>query len=578
MMSASMERIREESLWFSTADRPLFGRLTIPKGNSAFGGVLLAPPIGRESRQARRALRSLAHYLAIDGYASLRYDHFGTGDSSGSLESDEFDHAWIEGVDQGVLLLRSLGIASISAVGMRMGATIVGTAAATYDLGLSSFVMWDPCESGQSYTREINALGALRQNVITDDSGAPTKMLEYPLSDAATNRIKRFTLLEPPSRPTAGRVLVVVRVDRAISQKFRARWSTEEVAWTTNSEQGPMLEAQLPSTVQPTATIADIRAWLTRNKSASLTLADTPRTRDAIVMKGSNAFPVKESVVELGPHGLFGVVSEPEDGPRGPLIVMVNGVNEDHVGPARLWVELSRQWAGLGLRCLRFDPYESGESPWLSNELQADNGPRPQDVRDAVGALNPSISSDAVLIGFCNGARLALEVSLELKTRGVCAINPQVGTGVFLHVDRLETSDRDSVRPLVRRADNLRDKYQWADKLIHRILDRLVKSEIGNRAWLGALKLSSACPPRVRSALAESDTDALLIISPEDLSTFRRIPIIGRVLRRREASSENYRVEIIPELDHAFLSVLGRSRAVAILSQHIIERFTETAD
>jgi pimeloyl-ACP methyl ester carboxylesterase len=128
--------VDEESLWLGTTDRPLFGRLTTPVGDTSKGGVLLSPPIGRESRLARRALRTLAIYLAVDGYVSLRFDHFGTGDSSGSLDDDDFDQAWVEGVGQGVALLRSLGSNSVSAVGMRMGATILGKAASTYDLGL----------------------------------------------------------------------------------------------------------------------------------------------------------------------------------------------------------------------------------------------------------------------------------------------------------------------------------------------------------------------------------------------------------------------------------------------------------
>src|SRR5271154_7542984 len=107
MMLESTERIREESIWFGNEDRALFGRLTLPGDNEVRGGVALSPPIGRESRLARRALRTLAIYLAFDGYASLRFDHFGTGDSSGSLDGSDFPRAWVEGVEQGVALLRS---------------------------------------------------------------------------------------------------------------------------------------------------------------------------------------------------------------------------------------------------------------------------------------------------------------------------------------------------------------------------------------------------------------------------------------------------------------------------------------
>ena len=91
------------------------------------------------------------------------------------MDDTGFDQAWTEGVDQGVALLRSLGITSVSAVGMRMGATIVGTAASTFDLGLLSFAMWDPCESGRSYVRELVALGALGPDVIETGSDEPVE-------------------------------------------------------------------------------------------------------------------------------------------------------------------------------------------------------------------------------------------------------------------------------------------------------------------------------------------------------------------------------------------------------------------
>jgi pimeloyl-ACP methyl ester carboxylesterase len=575
LTALTQEQVHEESLWFGSADRPLFGRLTTPAGETALGGVLLSPPIGRESRQARRAMRSLALRLANEGYVTLRYDHFGTGDSSGTMDDDEFDETWIEGVDHGVALLRSFGVTSVSAVGMRMGATIVGTAAAAYDLGLTSFVMWDPCESGRKYARELNALGALRRKVITDDKGEPTRMLEYPLSEGAVGRLNRFSLIEPSTRSPADRVLIVARDDRPVSSKFRARWEQEGVEWLSNSDQGPMLETELPTMVEPTSTIIQIQSWLTAAKSQPVALSRPPSSREAIVMKGSNAFPVRESIVELGSQKLFGIVSEPSDGAHGPLIVLVNGIMEDHVGPARLWVELSRRWAGLGLRCVRFDVSDCGESPRLvgAADSSALIDTRPQDVGDAVRALNPESPTDSVLIGYCNGAQLSLEVALELKTRGVCAINPQLGTGVFLHVDRLEESDRESIRSFPQRVESLFSNHQWVDKMIRTPWRAVLASKSGGNLVFGFLRLASVCPPKVRSAFAKNGTETLLLLSPEDLSSLLRVPVIGALLRRRQASTENFHVEIVPELDHAFLSVLGRSRAVALLDQHIVETF-----
>ena len=37
--------------------------------------------------------------------------------------------------------------------------------------------------------------------------------------------------------------------------------------------------------------------------------------------------------------------------------------------------------------------------------------------------------------------------------------------------------------------------------------------------------------------------------------------------------SEHFRVEIVPGMDHDFLSDVGRARALAILERHVLEMF-----
>jgi pimeloyl-ACP methyl ester carboxylesterase len=509
---------------------------------------------------ARRALRSLAISLTTDGFVTLRFDHFGTGDSGGSLDDDELDRAWMEGIDQGVALLRSLGVPSVSAVGMRLGATIVGAAAAKYDLGLSSFVMWDPCETGRSYVRELAALGALHRDIVSTVLDESTEMLEYALSDKAAGQVSRLTLIEPTSHDVAERTLVVARDDRPISRKFRARWESTNVEWSTTSEQGPMLEAELPSSVQPDSTVAQIEDWLTSSASPLTPFSRGSHSREAIVIEGSNSLPVRESVVELGFRKMFAIVTEPVGEVRGPLMVMVNGVNEDHIGPARLWVELSRRWASWGLRCVRFDLSELGESPWLPTEPERPvwDRSRPQDIGDAVRALSDTNPADSVLVGYCSGAPLAIVVAQRLKSRGVCAINPQVGAGVFRNVGRVRKSESEPVQTFVRRIENLLIRHRWVDQAIHQIT-RLV--------------LSSAYPPRISQSLVENHSEMLLVLSPEDLSPLRRNPIVGWILRRRLIPSEHVHIEIVPGLDHAILSTIGRGRAVDILDRHVIDTF-----
>jgi len=562
-MQARTEQVEEESLWFGGPDRPLFGRLTSPSAGVARGGVLLSPPIGREGRLARRTLRRLALDLARTGYVVLRFDHFGTGDSSGTLD-EEFESAWMEGIDQGVTFLRSLEISSVSAVGMRMGATILGAAASTFDLGLSSAVLWDPCESGRSFLREVEILSALGRDGTALDSSMPGRRSEYVFGADATQRISKITLTAPRQRSLAPRVLVVARDDRRVSRELRSSWETEHVEWIETSEQGPMLETELPLSLLPTSTISRIESWLNETPSALEPYRMVTPARSAMVMKSPNGLPVRETLVELGLRKLFAVVCEPSDESHGPLIVMVNGVNEDHVGPSRLWVELSRRWAGYGLRTVRFDFRGVGESPPMSNEPEESSSAvsRPYDLAGVIRALTPTDPSASVLIGQCSGAQQALTVGLELHSRGVCAINPQAGPGLVRTAERLATTEPELVRRSAQSFGRLVYRHPRIDKLF----------------WQASrLMLPSAYSPKLRAALVGNNTELLVLVSSQDISPFPKVPVLRSIDERRLRSTEHCRVEIVPGMDHDFLNDLGRARAVAMLDEHVLEKFAGVA-
>jgi dienelactone hydrolase len=269
-------------------------------------------------------------------------------------------------------------------------------------------------------------------------------------------------------------------------------------------------------------------------------------------------------LVELGSNKLFGIISEPVGDARGPLIVMANGINEDHVGPSRLWVDLSRRWAGFGLRCVRFDLREMGESAGVPTEPNPPVNDKTwsDDIRDAINAVDPSGPAGSVVMGLCSGAQLALDVALDYGSVGLCVINPQVAAGILRSRDRLEKSDRQSIRSLVQHGRNFLGRHRWVSKMVWQF-SRLV--------------LRTATSPRVRSKLVRNGTETLMLASLQDFSTFPRVPIVGEIGRRRLVSSEHFRVEIVPGMDHDFLSDVGRARAVAILDRHVLETFARVS-
>ncbi len=527
----------------------------------AVGGVLISPPITREARFARFALRGLAISLAMSGYVSLRFDHYGTGDSAGSLDDEDFDQAWSRGIEQGVELLRSCGVQSVAAVGMRFGATILGVAASELDLQLSSAVLWDPCESGRTYLREMGALEALRRPDYQMDLNGSVETSEFVFRDETAERLRSLSLSSAATYTIAKRTLVVAREDRLVPQRLRTRLDSEGAEWATTSEQGALMEVERPSLEQPELTMALIETWLKETSPSPSPYREPAEVLDAIVTRAPNVSAVKERCVALGSQQLFGVVSEPVSDVRGPLIVMVNDwFNEDHLGPSRLWVELARQWASHGLRTLRFDLKDLGESPWMPGRPREPtyDERRLDDVCETIAALNLADDADTVLVGFCSGAPPALEVALRLRSRGVCVINPQVGVGMLRNVLRMEMSPRGFSQLIVKRLMMMIERYPRMSKAV---------------SQAARILTPSAYSLRLRSALVANGTEMLLLASSEDLFPFPKVPIVRSFDQRRMVSSPHCRVEIVPGLDHFMLSAAGRGRAVAILEGFVLEKF-----
>jgi pimeloyl-ACP methyl ester carboxylesterase/O-antigen/teichoic acid export membrane protein len=561
------EEVTERSLWLGTKKDPIFARLTTPNSGVTRGGILISPPIGSEARVSRRTFRTLATTMAAEGFSVLRFDHLGTGDSGGSLEEEDFLTLWTDQIAQGVAYLRELGCPAVSAVGMRLGATILGAAASRNPLNLESMVLWDPCVSGRTYLRERAALEATRPDDVNADPSTPSASSEFVFSDKTKEKISSLSLLDATPEQLAGRVLIIMRDDRVTPKALTKQFASVAIDWETTSEQSALIEKQLPTSELPKETIARIGDWIQSTHAPAVPLIPPELVVSSAPGGGNEPDSVRERLVSVGSNGLFAVVSEPlhtRSGPfvlrnKGPLIVMVNGMNEDHWGPSRLWVDLSRKWASEGFRCVRFDPVAQGESGWTAKETRAQvPGAHVDDICDVVRALNPENPSDVVLLGLCSGGHQAFEAALELKARGLCAINPQVGRAIVSFGFRLHMSKRSVVSRMGARLRSRFEQYRWIWKLVWQFT---------------RIMLPSVYSLRLRKRLVEHGTKMLLIVSPSDVTPFPRVPILRSFDQRRLKSSDMCQVNVLTGLDHDFMNIDARGRAVAILDAYVMGQF-----
>src|SRR5262245_24413810 len=140
--------------FFGSSERPLFGVHHPPRERGAREtGVVLCYPMGQEYMRSHRAFRQLANLLTRAGQHVFRFDYFATGDSSGASGEGSLAQ-WLADVNQAIDELKdNASLASVSLVGLRLGAALAARASAGR-ADIDRLVLWDPVVLGPSYLEE----------------------------------------------------------------------------------------------------------------------------------------------------------------------------------------------------------------------------------------------------------------------------------------------------------------------------------------------------------------------------------------------------------------------------------------
>jgi len=120
------------------------------------GGFLLCHPLAEEKLWAHRVYVSFARRLARAGWAVLRIDFRGEGDSDRAFDSADV-LTRLEDIRTGLAALRQHvpQPAPIGLVGLRFGAALAATVAAEPGSGVSRLVLWDPVIKGAPYMQSV---------------------------------------------------------------------------------------------------------------------------------------------------------------------------------------------------------------------------------------------------------------------------------------------------------------------------------------------------------------------------------------------------------------------------------------
>ncbi len=416
--------MRATPFWFGPAARPLFGWYHAPAGDRARSGVALCQPLARDGLQAHYAIRRLAERLAAAGFAAVRFDYDGTGDSFGNSDDPDRVEAWLASVAAALDALRASGCARVGLAGMRIGATLAAEAAAR-DGGVDTLVLWDPCVSGKAFVSEQRALASLTLGVAAQREDGSVETPGMLFAAETVGALRALEIAKAGTR-VASHTLLLARPERAPKPALLARLAASNVEVGTATGQAELMDVGSPFQVLPDAAIDDIVAWTSARTPAGDAPVVAPPRAGAVVMGATpDGTPIVETPRALGPLGLFAITTE-IPGATGAPVLLLSVANEHHIGPNRLWVELARRWAALGRPVVRFDLSGLGDSPtrpgqpeFVSRALEAF-----EDVHDVARAVSPEDPAGVCLVGLCSAAYQAIESALVFRPRAIVAINP----------------------------------------------------------------------------------------------------------------------------------------------------------
>jgi len=210
----------EQAYFLHRDGERLFTFLHLPAGPCR-AGALLCAPLAEEKLWSHRVLVTFARELARAGYAVLRFDFRGEGDSDRTFEESSLTTR-VEDTRFAIDELRRHVVADapVTLLGLRLGASVAALAADGRD-DVERLVLWDPVTNGADYVQAILRANLMNQMTrhrrVVEDREALTRRLEqgesvnvegYGLGGDFFRELSGFRLEPASPPPTRANLLV----------------------------------------------------------------------------------------------------------------------------------------------------------------------------------------------------------------------------------------------------------------------------------------------------------------------------------------------------------------------------------
>jgi alpha-beta hydrolase superfamily lysophospholipase len=395
--------------------------------------------LGNESLRLPRSLRHAAERLSSAGFPVLRFDFYGTGDSSGEeSETNQMDQ-WLKDVELAIEELKKRsGLNKISLVGVRFGATLAAQVSA--NLGsIEDVVLWEPCVSGNAYIKETSRqhkiLVALSPSGFTFDQkdGAVKgkEFLGFFINDATLSAFEKIDLMSLDRSPAKNVVVMGAESTPGTFQKLFDHFAHvgAKVEYQQAAGYQGIFREALHSEV-PVQFLDRLTEWFLQkyNQKYKRTVPaksiSAPETRSKVFHESAHFYGKKEQ--------LFGILTSPNEKsprPEQTAVIIVNAGVGTRIGPHRLYVQMARALGALGFSVFRTDLSGTGDSLVENPEEESDPYPKlaVSDISDAITFLQDQHSIKRfVVAGICSGADVAFRAAVQdLRITGAVIINPR---------------------------------------------------------------------------------------------------------------------------------------------------------
>jgi uncharacterized protein len=237
-------------LRFGSPQRELFGMLHRPeRGGGGGTGVLVCNPFGQEAVRSHRLFRVMAERLVRSGLSVMRFDYFGTGDSSGDEDDADLDAWQVDILQAQAELVERSGCSRVIWVGARLGGSLALLGSAHADAEPAAVLAWDPILDGPAYLSALarDHEAALKVSYSILPPGLPLRPTDEAMGFALHDRLRTQIAAITPALLLQARAQALVCIARGaeasampaagpmrhVTFEHSFEWTSEEAIYTS---------------------------------------------------------------------------------------------------------------------------------------------------------------------------------------------------------------------------------------------------------------------------------------------------------------------------------------------------------